>query len=327
MVMAESPPDAVARPVVSVAIRASRERYLREAIESVLTQSFAELELVIYDDAGDLGPAVASHQDGRVRYQRPEQKLGDAGRTREALRLCRGEYIGLLDDDDHYEPGFLERVMTEFERDESLGLVFTNHYWLMDGRRQERQCAVPAGKHEYLLPELLRRMPVPLSSTLMRRAVFEQGERDAPLPDQGVWGDLFLWLRAADAGWPFLYVDEPLMTYRVHGSQISRTVEYTVENGVATWMAFRFDDPECERLRQIRLAESLIVRAGYHLADRRLRAARADLVEARRLNPEAFGAKARVLHLLASIPGIGPAAARLWRTRPRRVMLGPSVVP
>ena len=55
-------------PMVSIAIRAFRRRWLAEAIASVLAQTHRDLELVVYDDAGDLEELAMSTRDPRVRY-------------------------------------------------------------------------------------------------------------------------------------------------------------------------------------------------------------------------------------------------------------------
>jgi glycosyltransferase involved in cell wall biosynthesis len=312
-------------PTVSVAIRAYRAQFLSETIESVLRQTFADLELIVYDDAGTLEPFVSAHDDQRVRYQRAERKLEGSARAQAALSLCRGEVIGLLDDDDRYEPYFIERLVNEFERNPRLGIAFSSHYWDLGGARFPRQCALRPGTYDDFLVELIRLWPIALSATLMRRAVFEQGEDARPMPP-GVWGDLFQWLRAAEERWPFAYIDEPLMTYRVHPDQISGDTQLMAESGVKTWRAFSFSDPEAERLRRRRLAEALVIRAPHRLAEGRRGAALADLREARALQPDRLGLRASMLRLLAWVPLIGAPAVRLWRVRPRRLRLGPTVV-
>ena len=74
-------------PRVSIAIRASRPRWLREAISSVLNQSFRSLELVIYDDAGNLNHIVKEFVDPRVHYHRADIKRGPGGRFKAAVSL------------------------------------------------------------------------------------------------------------------------------------------------------------------------------------------------------------------------------------------------
>ena len=75
----------------------------------MLAQTHRDLELVIYDDAGDLEALATATGDPRVRYHRAEERRTASGRFTAAVALCRGEYIGILDDDDAYAPDFVGR--------------------------------------------------------------------------------------------------------------------------------------------------------------------------------------------------------------------------
>ncbi len=104
-------------PAVSIAIRAFRRRWLAEAIASVLGQTHRDLELVIYDDAGDLEALATATGDPRVRYHRAEERRTASGRFTAAVALCRGEYIGILDDDDAYAPDFVAALVQALDAD------------------------------------------------------------------------------------------------------------------------------------------------------------------------------------------------------------------
>ena len=81
-------------PRVSIAIRAFRRRWLAEAIASVLAQTYRDLELVIYDDAGDLEALASATRDPRVRYHCADAPRSASGRFQAAVGLCRGDYVG-----------------------------------------------------------------------------------------------------------------------------------------------------------------------------------------------------------------------------------------
>jgi glycosyltransferase involved in cell wall biosynthesis len=307
-------------PTASVAIRGYRAHFLREAIASILGQTFADLEVVVYDDKGGLDLVVDEFADPRVRYQRATPGQDNSTKVRAALSLCRGAFLGTLDDDDRYEPTFLERVLEEFDRDSRVGVVFTDHYWEVQGRSFRRRCHFPGGTHEQMLAPLLSSWPVALSAAMLRREAWEQGEREAPIPG-GVWADRFMWLRTASAGWAFTYVDQPLVTYRVHGAQMSASHDLMREPGVATLDAFRFDDPEAERLRRDYLTDALVSRAAHDLSKGRADRARDDLLRARELAPRRQRARGFLLRRLAAHPSRAPRVASLWRRRPRPPLL------
>lgn len=87
----------------------SRPELLREAVDSVLSQTFEDWELLVVDDNGEI-PAVVP-DDPRIRLIRNERNLGPAGTRNRGLQAATGEYIAVLDDDDLYRPNRLENAL------------------------------------------------------------------------------------------------------------------------------------------------------------------------------------------------------------------------
>jgi hypothetical protein len=276
--------------------------------------------VVVYDDHGGLEPMVSQLGDPRVRHVPATPGERNSAKVRSALTLCRGRYLGALDDDDRYAPTFLERVLREFERDPSVGVVFTNHDFDVGGRRVPRRLRFPAGTHTDMIGKLLRHWPVALSAAMLRREAWEEGERVKPLPDD-VWADRFIWLRTAELGWAFHYVDESLMTYRVHQHQMSSAYDLMREPGVATLDAFSFADPDDDALRREHLADALLARAANDLSAGRFERAREDIRRARTAAPGRRRSRATLLRALTAFPGVAPRAAAVWRRRPRLPVL------
>ncbi len=107
-------------PLVSVCIPVyNTERFVAEAIHSVLDQSFQDLEVVIVDNAStDSTPGIlAKFADPRVRLFRNKQNIGAAGNFNRALSLARGRYIKLLCADDVLYPMCLEKQVAILEAD------------------------------------------------------------------------------------------------------------------------------------------------------------------------------------------------------------------
>jgi glycosyltransferase involved in cell wall biosynthesis len=320
-------------PTASVCIRAfARPDGLRDAIESVLAQSFRDFELVVSDDSGELQPVVRAFGDLRVRYHPNAHPAGPVANIRTVFGLARGRLLALLDDDDRWLPGFLETVVKRFDQDPGLGIVFTNHYFVAGGRRVRRSSAMAPGRNDDFLREVLN-SGIPPSAAVMRRAVWEQGEQDFPLRDSAT-GDMTMWIRAAAGGWPFYYVDEPLVAYRLHADQLSWTDEGLPGRSIATFDRFRFDDPVCERLRGARLAEARLWQAGIDLRHGRYRSARLQLGRARAAAPSPLGlrgwlaltgVRGLVARCVGDRPALLAACLTLWRrVRPPVVPGGPS---
>jgi hypothetical protein len=151
-------------------------------------------------------------------------------------------------------------------------------------------------------------MPVAVSAAVMRREVWEQV---SPLPDLQT-SDVVMHLRAADAGWPFFYVDEPLMVYRRHHGQLSSVMGFR-DQGVGAWEMFEFDDPEAERLRRERLADALLARAAARLRTGEHQGASEDVERAAQLSPGSPGFRGRAVRFLARHPSLTPPALELLR--------------
>lgn len=105
-------PAARTKPKVTVFIPVhNRERYVRVAINSVLAQTFEDFELVVVDDGSTdrTAEVLAAYSDPRLRVLHNPANLGIPASRNRGLEAARGEYIALLDSDDHAYPDRLER--------------------------------------------------------------------------------------------------------------------------------------------------------------------------------------------------------------------------
>jgi glycosyltransferase involved in cell wall biosynthesis len=305
----------VDEPHVSVCIRAhGRPAELAATIASVLEQSYRDFEVVVSDDSGEVQDVAEGFGDARVRYFRNPAPSGAAGNLTHAVTRSRGRLIAILNDDDLWLPEFLAEAVGVLERNPDVGLVFTDDYYEVGTKRVRRDLPFRPGRHEQFLRQLLEHS-MPASATLMRRAAWDEGERAVPLTPLMV-GDVMAWLRTAAAGWPFYYLAEPLAVSRLHGGQVSLSEAGLPARMIATFEAFRFDDPVCESLRRARLAESFLARAHAHLTRRRFGDAWRDVGRAHRAAPRPMGIRA-----LLALSGLRGAAMRWVISHPR--LLGP----
>lgn len=114
-------------PVVSVIMPVYNcEAYLREAMESVLHQSFENWELIIVDDySTDRSLAIAeSFSDERIRLFRHESNCGAAAARNTALEHARGRFVAFMDSDDAWLNRKLESQLA-YMREQNAGMCFT----------------------------------------------------------------------------------------------------------------------------------------------------------------------------------------------------------
>ena len=145
-------------PLVSILVPAyeTPEPFLRQLMDSVLSQSYGRLELCIADGSpSDRVERIAqeyARRDSRVRYRKLSENLGISGNTNAALELASGEYVGLLDHDDLLLPGALFEIVRALNDGEPADAVYTDEDKLDPERNRHFQ---PHFKPDFN-PEYLR---------------------------------------------------------------------------------------------------------------------------------------------------------------------------
>jgi len=123
--------DAGARPgpAVSVCIPVyNGERFIAEAISSVLRQTFADFELIVSDNASTdrTLEIVAGFDDPRITCLRNETNLGPGRNYNRLMEAARGKYIKVLSADDYLFPDSLQRMVDVFEDEANVGVVLAS---------------------------------------------------------------------------------------------------------------------------------------------------------------------------------------------------------
>jgi glycosyltransferase involved in cell wall biosynthesis len=108
----------------------NRANLLREAVQSVLNQSYQDFEIIIIDDGStDDTEKVISNYSDRIRYVK-QQNAGVNAARNHALRLAQGEYIATLDNDDVWLDYKLELQVEILDKFKSVGFTYSNFYIL-----------------------------------------------------------------------------------------------------------------------------------------------------------------------------------------------------
>jgi GT2 family glycosyltransferase len=203
------------------------EKYLAQAIESVLGQTFRDFELLIVDDGStDSSAAIIRRfalQDRRVRVL-TQENLGVAAAGNRGLHEARAEWVARLDADDVFLPEKLERQVAFLRRNPDAKIVgtlacFINHAGKPLGLVGTEGPHTPA--EYYRLIGENRPICFVNSSTLMYRETVLAlgGYRDPFAPAE----DVDLWIRMAEQQHLMLKVPEPLLLYRLHGASLTMT--------------------------------------------------------------------------------------------------------
>jgi hypothetical protein len=219
-------------PRVSVVMPVrNAERFVAEALRSVLDQTLRDLELVVVDDGssdrtGDILRELAAH-DERVRIQ-PARGDGLVPALNEGCALATAPLLARMDADDVAEPARLARQVEAMDADPTLLLLGTAVTQIDDRGTAFATVMYPADPGD----ELLRRNCFAHPTVVIRRDPFDHagGYRDV-FPHAE---DYDLWLRLAELG-RVANLQEPLLRYRVHPGQVTR--RQIEEQAVATLSA------------------------------------------------------------------------------------------
>jgi glycosyltransferase involved in cell wall biosynthesis len=174
MASAIPPGDCAHAPVVSVIICTHRRPHLLpRAIESVLGQSFRDLELIVVDDAShdETPEVIRSFNDARVVPVENRENLGLPASRNRGLDHCRGEYVAFLDDDDEWRHDKLELQVRAMEScPPEVGAIWSHAIWVRtDGSVVSRR--IPLNGH--VNRRLQRLDTVMMQPLLVRRSVFD----------------------------------------------------------------------------------------------------------------------------------------------------------
>ncbi|BCX12975.1 MAG: fucosyltransferase [Thermosynechococcus sp.] len=204
-------------PLVSVLMPVfNAERYVAEAIESILRQSFQDFEFIIIDDGSTDGTLDIlkryAARDSRIRLVSRENR-GLVATLNEGIGLARGQWIARMDADDVALPQRLALQVKHLEAthaDFCGGSVECFGGWRTVWR-------YPA-THEACEVHLLFAVPVAHPTVIGRREAFAQLRYQPEFPYAE---DYDLWQRAWAAGYRFVNVPEIVLRYRIHAGQVS----------------------------------------------------------------------------------------------------------
>jgi glycosyltransferase involved in cell wall biosynthesis len=208
-------------PQVSVVIPTyNRAWCLREALDSVLAQSFRDFELIVVDDgSSDETPQLLAGYGQSLRLLRQRNRGVSAARNA-GIAAGRGALIAFLDSDDLWLPGKLERQVAFFDSQADALICQTEELWVKNGRRVN-----PGQRHRkrggMIFEPSLELCLVSPSAVMVRRELFERvGLFDEDLP---ACEDYDMWLRVS-CRYPVHLIDSALIVKRGgHADQLSRS--------------------------------------------------------------------------------------------------------
>jgi glycosyltransferase involved in cell wall biosynthesis len=208
-------------PLVSVIIPVyNGERYLREAIQSVLGQDYRPLEIIVVDDGSTDRSAEIARSYAEVRYVFQENQGVSAARNA-GIAMAGGEFLAFLDADGRWTANKLSvQVGYMFNHPEVQFTVAKARFFLQEG------CAIPKGFRKELLEgaHVCRTM----ETLMVRKGLFDRiGKLNTEF---SVAEDVEWFARASDQNVPMAIIPEVLLQKRVHDANLSQNNDVNNQN-------------------------------------------------------------------------------------------------
>ena len=201
-------------PTISIITPAYNcEKYLEEAVDSVLSQTMTDWEMLIIDDCSVDNTYSCmqklAQRDSRIRIFRNMQNAGAAATRNYGIRQARGRWIAFLDSDDLWRTDKLQKQMELLDKYPEASFLFTGSAFIEDdGMTIAHTLHVP---EKVSRRKLLSQNVISCSSVLIKRELMLKH----PMPEEdGIHEDFATWLSVLTEV-PLAYsVDEPLLIYR-----------------------------------------------------------------------------------------------------------------
>jgi alpha-1,3-rhamnosyltransferase len=226
--------EANTAPRVSVFIASyNHARYLAECLDSILTQTYRDFEIVVVDD-GSTDGSMAILEDYQYRYQgivfvytHPgHANKGISATCNLAISKTRGEYLAWTGSDDTWYSDKLEQQVAQLDQFPEYGMVYSYARFIDgEGKEFDGLYGVDITRDPNPVGLLIQSCHPPAMTVVFRRGCLDKvGLFDETL----VYSDWDLFIRIF-SHWKVGFIDRPLAKYRIHASNISKKIDPQVD--------------------------------------------------------------------------------------------------
>lgn len=200
------------------------EQYIKEAIESVLNQTYSDFELIVIDDCSTDNSidVIKQFSDERIKFIQNEQNLGLKGSMQKAISVCTGDWIAFLESDDIWFPETLEKRLECAEKYPQVGIIFNDvlefgdEKWLLAVKKNFERVRKILSKKTFpknIFYDInLHNLILTFSSVMIKRELFENLNFETPIDSLLDWWIYIHIAYNTDA----FYMKEKLTKWRQH---------------------------------------------------------------------------------------------------------------
>ena len=244
----------MASPLISALLPVhNRAQWVGRAVESVLAQRHARVELIVIDDGSTDETAAALERFGEQLVLVQQPRRGAYAARNLGLRHARGELIAFIDSDDRWYPDRLARQLPLLDASD-VGLVFGNavlidHRVPTRARRRLTAFQITPPRRGWVTRHFAYGNFVPTSSVLVRRGCLQElgGFPETP----PLSADYLTWFRIS-VRHRFDYVPEPVFEYAVHAGGISSDLVKSLHARIQLFTSLLTDTIESRTANELR---------------------------------------------------------------------------
>ncbi|WP_428026150.1 glycosyltransferase family 2 protein [Arcobacter sp.] len=207
-------------PIISVIMPVyNAEKYLKESIESILNQTFKDFEFIIINDAStdNSENIILSYTDLRINYIKNKKNIGVAKSLNKAIQNSKGKYIARMDADDISLTNRLEIQFNYMIENQNIDICAS---WINHFSNENERIIKTVKSNKEIKTLLLFYNPIPHPTIFMKKEIFTKynlsySNTFSKAEDYELWTRAIIFCR-------FSIIQETLLLYRIHTSQISK---------------------------------------------------------------------------------------------------------
>jgi glycosyltransferase involved in cell wall biosynthesis len=250
-----SPKISVIMPVFNA------EKFIHEAIESILNQTFTDFEFIIINDGSTdkTQSIILKFDDSRIKLYNNEFNKGLVFSLNKGIQYARGKYIARMDADDISLPDRLKLQFDYLNLNKSIGVVGSNYFYINEYGIKGNRSNLP-NDHILISWMLFFCVPIAHPTVMMRASVldFTNGYDSLIVTasrEKYSAEDYNLWIRLLDFTM-IANIEEPLLLYRIHGKNVSYiNSKETILNGIL--IDYEFIKKHINKKIEIRIVECI----------------------------------------------------------------------
>jgi len=229
------------KPLVSIIINCfNGDKYLNEAIKSVLAQNYKNWEIIFFDNnsTDNSSSVLKKHKDRRIKYFKSRKTYPLYKARNLAITKSKGEFISFLDVDDWWIKNKLNKQVTFFLKNQSIDVLYSNVYLYNDKKKTQKIYIKKKLNYGDLTQKLVDKFEMPILSTIIKRSIFRQIKFDNRYT---IIGDLDFFIRLSLIR-SIAAIQEPLAYYRMHDSNLTvKKIDLSIKE-LENWVSEKVKD-------------------------------------------------------------------------------------